>query len=90
MNCLIVLNQMSIFFADDAKIYKRINSQNYHNVQQHDIDELAKWTSDWLLTCNPDKCNALKVMKNTFKDYDMKYHTLQFISNEKHLGLFSI
>ena len=37
-------------FADDARIYKSINSLN-----DHDIDILTKWYSDWLLTLNPYK-----------------------------------
>ena len=76
-------------FADDAKIYKRINSLNDHDILQHNIDNLTKWSSDWLLTLNPDKSKVLKVAKNTFKDSDyvMQNHTLQFISQEKYLGV---
>ena len=29
-------------FADDAKIYKSINSLNDHDILQHDIDNLTK------------------------------------------------
>ena len=52
-------------FADDAKIYKSINSLN-----DHDIDKLIKWSSDWFLTFNCDKCKFLTVVDNTFEDYD--------------------
>ena len=43
---------------------------------------LTKWSSDWLLSFNPDKCKVLKVVKNTFMDHDhvMQNHTLQVIS----------
>ena len=65
-------------FADDAKIYKSINSLKNHDILQHDIDNLAKWSSDWLSTVRPYKCKVLKVVKNTFKDYDydMQNYTL--------------
>ena len=39
-------------FADGAKIYRSINSLNDHDILQHDIDNLAKWSSNCLLTCN--------------------------------------
>ena len=63
-------------FADDAKIYKSINSLNDHDILKHDIDDLTKWSSDLLFTFNPDKCKVEKVA-NTSKDYDyvMQNHT---------------
>ena len=76
-------------FADDAEIYKIINSLNDHDILQHNIDNLTKWSSVWLLTPNPDKCNVLAVVTKTVGDYDyvMQNHTLQFISQEKDLGV---
>ena len=65
-------------FADDAKIYKSINSLNDHDILQYDIYNLTKWSFDWLLTINSNKCKVLKVAKNTFKDceYFMQNHAL--------------
>ena len=48
-------------FDDDAKIYKSINSLNDHDILQHDIHNLTKWSLDWLMTINPDKLKVLKV-----------------------------
>ena len=45
------------YLADDAKIYESINLLNDHDDLQHDIDDLTKWSSDWLLAFNPDKCS---------------------------------
>ena len=33
---------------DGAKIYNSINSVNEHDILQHDIDNLIKWSSDWI------------------------------------------
>ena len=76
-------------FADDAKIYKSINSLNDHDILQHDINNLTEWSSDWLLNLNSDKCKVFIVAKNTFRDNDyvMQNRTLQFISQEKDLGV---
>ena len=57
-------------FAGDARIYKSINSLYDHDILKHDICNLTKWSSEWLLTFNPDKCKVLKVAKNTLRDYD--------------------
>ena len=77
-------------FADDAKIHKSINSLNDHNILQHDIDNLTKWSSNWHLTLNSDKCKVLKVAKKTFKEYDnvMQNYTLQFILPGERLGSY--
>ena len=76
--------------ADDGKIYKSINSLNdhdilWHDILQHDIDNLAKWSSDWLLKLNPNKCNVWKVVKNTLmdSDYIMQSYLAVHIPGEK-------
>ena len=57
-------------FADDARIYKSVSPLDDHDILQHDIYNLTKWSSDWFLTFSPDKCDVLKVAMNTFRDYD--------------------
>ena len=52
-------------FADDAKVSKSFSS--VFSILQHDIDDLTKWSSNWLLTFHADKCKALGVVKNSFR-----------------------
>ena len=61
------VNSNVYLFADDAKIYESIASLSDHVILQHGIDHLTRWSSDWLLIFNPDKCNDLKVAENTFR-----------------------
>ena len=79
-------------FADDPKIHKSINSLNGKDILQHDIDNLTKWSSDWLLNLNPDKCKVINVAKNTFKDYNHAMQNLpcSLYRRRKTWGLFSI
>ena len=43
-------------FADDALIYREINSEMDPQTLQKDLDALSKWDSDWQMAFNTDKC----------------------------------
>ena len=64
-------------------------STDGHEMFHHDIDNLTKMSSDWLLTFNCDKCNVLEIYGNTFEEYDYvkQNHTFRFISKEKDLAI---
>jgi len=48
-------------FADDAYIYKEIDTQNDAIALQKDIDELVKWEKEWSMEFHPDKCKMLRI-----------------------------
>ena len=94
--CVIYINYLPdsfksnvYLFDDNAKKDKIITSLSDYYILQHDIDNLTKWSSDWLFAFYPDRCKVLKFAENTFMDYDyvVQNHTLQFISQEKDLGV---
>ena len=67
-------------FAYDANVFKRII---YHNDQnQHDLNALGSWQSDWLLHCNPAKCSTIQVRNKFDKQYYIKTR-----KGEKDLGV---
>ena len=37
-------------YADDAIVYKEINSINDHKILHEDLDTLLEWTTTWLMT----------------------------------------
>ena len=51
-------------FADDAKIFKAIESFDDINVIQDDIDKLLKWSTEWQLPLNVSKCKCIHYGKN--------------------------
>ena len=60
-------------FADDAVIYRKINSPNDNAILQQDLDMLTEWESKWQMAFHQKKCvvlnsvNALLLFNHTDK-----------------------
>ena len=50
-------------FADDTKIFKRVEYEDDSIILQKDIDAMEKWSHDWLLKFHPGKCHVLTLGK---------------------------
>ena len=48
-------------FADDTKLYKKIEKLSDCRALQDDLNSLSSWSAMWLLTFNTTKCVALKI-----------------------------
>ena len=46
-------------FADDVKLYSRINDTIEASVLQRVLDEIVDWADYWQLSININKCNVL-------------------------------
>ena len=44
-------------FADDTKLWSKVNNTVDRVSLQFDIDKLATWSNDWQLSFTADKCN---------------------------------
>ena len=42
-------------FADDTKLFSKVNSANDSLQLQKDLDKLFTWSNDWLMAFNVDK-----------------------------------
>ena len=45
-------------FADDTKIMRTVNNENYNNILQNEINNFFSWSADWLL--KHDEFDGLK------------------------------
>ena len=84
VDCLIQL------FADDAKIFDRVNlrEENSGSRLQSDIDSLSNWSKKWQLPFNVSKCKALHIGScNPCRRYKMNGKQLAHINEEKDLGV---
>ena len=50
-------------FADDALIYKKIQSQTDVDSLQADLNTMVDWSYRWQMSFNPKKCSLLRVTK---------------------------
>lgn len=80
-----------LLFADDTKIFKEVDSIDDSLIIQKDIEELEKWSKDWLLQFHPDKCHVLTIGKFTnikhAHPYTLNGNQLEHVFIEKDLGV---
>jgi len=56
-------------FADDAKLFKHILCESDQEMLQEGVDELYKWTIEWLLNLNISKCKVISFGRNVDKTH---------------------
>ena len=49
----------TLMFADDVKLYRRVDSEADVHSMQTQLDSLCEWSDRWKLNLNPDKCKVL-------------------------------
>ena len=77
-------------FADDTKIFRKINTGVDKHILQRDIDRLLEWSNDWLLKFHPDKCVCMGVGYTSDEPifYSMNGQVLKGSNCEKDLGVY--
>jgi hypothetical protein len=59
-------------FANDTKVYTRIDRESASEGLQSHINSLQQWSSDWLLKFHPQKCCVMKMgAKKSEAEYQM-------------------
>ena len=61
-----------VMFADDTKLWSKVNNTEDRAALQFDIDKLATWSNDWQLSFNADKCKSLHLGHN---NHEYQYST---------------
>ena len=75
-------------FADDTKIFREIHNEGDRVQLQKDLDQLDKWSKDWLLKFHPQKCKYMKIGKdNNQFEYKLQNQRLQNVAEEKDIGV---
>ena len=87
----IVDNLTFVFlFADDTKLFRRIETQDDTATLQKDIDKLMAWSNLWLLKFHPDKCKYMGIgyQGETIPNkYNMNSQFLEVTKCEKDIGV---
>ena len=75
-------------FADDTKMFRRVESQEDRHQLQSDLNKLVKWAEKWQMLFNKDKCKCLHIgQANAKKNYLMNNTVLLSTEREKDVGV---
>ena len=75
-------------FADEAKGIHKVNNDSDAEKLQKDLDNLFKWSCDWQMLFNLDKCHILHLGNtNPCHNYNINGHSLLNVDEEKDLGV---
>ena len=64
-------------FADDTKLYAKINSTDDCSCFQQDLNQLAAWSRRWLLGFNETKCVVIEIGESLKYAYTLNGFNLE-------------
>ena len=50
-------------FADDTKIFRKIENAEDSDKLEEDLSKVYKWSEKWLLKFHPQKCSVMRIGK---------------------------
>ena len=75
-------------FANDTKIFRRVDSEEDRGVLQQDLNRLVDWSEVWQMRFNVDKCKVMHLgTANPGGNYVMNGETLGAVNEERDLGV---
>jgi hypothetical protein len=82
-----VVNRL-LKFADDTKLFGCVSTQQQIDVLRADLNTLFKWSEEWQMVFNVEKCKVMHFGKSNVKTvYNMGVGTLSVTDAEKDLGV---
>ena len=82
-----VVNNIVKLFADDTKIYAKVNTKEQEENLQSDIDNLMEWSNNWQLKFNKSKCKHLHIGRNNNAIYKIGEEIIETTTEERDLGV---
>ena len=74
-------------FADDSKVAKVVNNLEDSEILRDDIVKLQKWSHDWQVEFNSDKCKVMHIGKKSLNcEYKLNSITLKLTESERDMG----
>jgi hypothetical protein len=81
----------TFLFADDAKLFREILSEDDHRILQADINKMVEWTKSSLLKFNAEKCSTMTITRPRSQTDKRNYHMngiqLKETDQERDLGV---
>ena len=90
------IHSFIFMYADDTKIFSRVDGDEDRAALQRDLDELGRWAQEWQLRFNIEKCKVMHIggKRNEKAVYEMvtagnnQRSQLQVTEEEKDLGIW--
>ena len=85
------LNTESLMYADDVKLYCRVDGESDVRHLQHQLDQLCRWSKTLGLSLNPQRCKVLTLSLHrnpTVGKYTVGGLVLDRVSVMRDLGVF--
>ena len=83
-----VVASLCRLFADDTKLIGIIKNPSDLAIMQDGVNELVKWSNDWLMCFNEDKCVYMAVNNKSFViDLKMNGKSMRESTQERDLGI---
>jgi ribonucleases P/MRP protein subunit RPP40 len=77
-----------LMFADDTKLFARIQGLDDGLSLQHDLDSVSTWADIWQMKFNESKCKVMHFgSRNVNYQYSINNQQLQSTSSERDLGV---
>jgi len=75
-------------FADDTKIFSRVNNDTDRERLQQDLHKLTSWSTEWQMLFNVSKCKFMHIGKTSVQySYSMNNKQLELVKEERDLGV---
>ncbi len=74
-------------YADDTKVFRRIQDVEDCNRLQEDLEELRKWTEKWLLFFHPEKSKYMRIGNTSVDDNGYIMYNISRTRTEKDIGV---
>jgi hypothetical protein len=83
-----VVESLVQLFADDVKLFRQTSTPEDCTTLQSDLDKLEKWAEDWKMKFNPQKCQVLKLGRQSAPiTYQLGGHNLETVETIRDLGV---
>ena len=75
-------------FADDTKLFRDVSDINEVNLLRSDLKSLCKWSEEWQMLFNVEKCKVMHLGTNNPKQaYSIDDKSIAVVDEEKDLGV---
>jgi len=75
-------------FADDTKLFSRVDTSEEKDLLHRDLDYLLDWSDTWQMPFNVSKCQVMHLGKDNQEfEYFMGSHKLEVVKEGRDLGV---